>query len=250
MTGFILFQNAVLRVIRHLDEALAVSGLIWIGILIVQILTFNAVDMEALASGNPEAVAGSGIWLILLSNVVMAVGSCWIAVEWHRYALEGKRPTSAFPSWSGSRIWGYLILSIFIGLLIGLSVGLLGGLLLGLFGNVLAQALGGLFVVVLIALPAVFVFFRLSPTLPAVALGQKISFVQAWQATKPHSAVIFQAVILSIALFIVIQLIGAVFGSGLLGLLYELLAGWFLLMVNVSLLSSIYELAMRGELHD
>lgn len=162
MTGFILFQNAVLRVIRHLDEALAVSGLIWIGILIVQILTFNAVDMEALASGNPEAVAGSGIWLILLSNVVMAVGSCWIAVEWHRYALEGKRPTSAFPSWSGSRIWGYLILSIFIGLLIGLSVGLLGGLLLGLFGNVLAQALGGLFVVVLIIACRVRVFPALS----------------------------------------------------------------------------------------
>ncbi|WP_434289739.1 hypothetical protein [Celeribacter sp. SCSIO 80788] len=250
MTGFILFQNAVLRVIRHLDEALAVSGLIWIGILIVQILAFGSVDMEGLTSGDPEAVSGSGLWLILLSNVVMAVGSCWIAVEWHLYALEGKRPTSAFPSWSGSRIWGYLILSIVIGLLIGLSVGVLGGVLVGLFGNVLVQALGGLFVVVLIALPAVFVFFRVSPTLPAVALGQKISFVQAWQATKQHSAVIFQAVILSIALFIVIQLMGSLFGGGLLGLLYELLAGWFLLMVNVSLLSSIYELAMRGELHD
>jgi|GEM_PF-2072442 hypothetical protein len=250
MTGFILFQNAVLRVIRHLDEALAVSGLIWIGILIVQILTFGMVDMEALTSGDPEAMSGSGLWLILLSNVVMAVGSCWIAVEWHRYVLEGKRPTSAFPSWSGSRVWGYLILSILIGLLIGLTIGVLAGVILAMFGGVLAQALGGLFVMVVIGLPAVFVFFRISPTLPAVALGQKMTFAQAWQATKPHSAVILQAAILSIALFIVIQFIAPIFGGGLLGLLYELLAGWFLLMVNVSLLSSIYELAMRGKLDD
>ena len=111
MTGFILFQNAVSRVLRHLDEALAVSGLIWIGILILQILVFGSVDMEGLAAGDPEAVSGNALLLLFVVNIVMAVGSCWIAVEWHRYALEGKRPTSAFPSWSGGRIFSYLILS-------------------------------------------------------------------------------------------------------------------------------------------
>lgn len=250
MTGFILFQNAVLRVIRNLDEALAVSGLIWIAILIVQILAFGAVDVETLASGDPQAVSGKTLWVLLMTNVVMAVGSCWIAVEWHRYVLEGKRPTSAFPSWSGGRVWGYLMLSIVIGIMVGLAVVVFATVLLSLFGSILTQTFGGLFVIVLIGLPAVFLFFRISPVLPAVALGQKLSIGEAWQATKAHSAVIFQAVILAIALLIVFQFIAPVFGGGILALLYELLAGWFLLMVNVSLLSSIYELAMRGKLDD
>ncbi|NVK45674.1 MAG: hypothetical protein HWE33_05150 [Rhodobacteraceae bacterium] len=250
MTGFILFQNAVLRVLRNIDEALAVSGLIWIGILILQIVTFGSVDMEGMAAGDPQAASGNAMLMLLVANIVMAVGSCWIAVEWHRFALEGKRPTSAFPSWSGGRIFSYLFLSIVIGILIGLVVGLLGGVLLSLFGAVLTQSVGALFLVVLIGLPAAFLFLRISPVLPGVALGNKLSMGEAWQATKPYSGPILQAAILSIAVLIVIQVIAQIFGSGIIGLLYELAAGWVLLMINVSLLSSIYELAMKGHLND
>ncbi|MBW6416265.1 hypothetical protein [Celeribacter sp. PS-C1] len=250
MTGFILFQNAVLRVLRHLDEALAVSGLIWIGILILQILTFGSVDMEGLAAGDPAAASGNAMLLLFLANIVMAIGSCWIAVEWHRFALEGKRPTSAFPSWSGGRIMSYLFLSILIGILIGLVVGLLGGVVLTVFGGMMAQSVGALFLIVLIGLPAAFLFLRISPVLPGVALGNKLSMGEAWQATKPYSGPILQAAILSIAVLIVIQVIAPIFGSGIIGLLYELAAGWVLLMINVSLLSSIYELAVKGQLND
>lgn len=250
MTGFILFQNAVLRVLRHLDEALAVSGLIWIGILILQILTFGSVDMEGLAAGDPAAASGNAMMLLFLANIVMAIGSCWIAVEWHRFALEGKRPTSAFPSWSGGRIMSYLFLSILIGILIGLVVGVLGGVVLTVFGGMMAQSVGALFLIVLIGLPAAFLFLRISPVLPGVALGNKLSMGEAWQATKPYSGPILQAAILSIAVLIVIQVIAPIFGSGIIGLLYELAAGWVLLMINVSLLSSIYELAVKGQLND
>ncbi|WP_226551707.1 hypothetical protein [Celeribacter naphthalenivorans] len=250
MTGFILFQNAVSRVLRHLDEALAVSGLIWIGILILQILVFGSVDMEGLAAGDPEAVTGNGLMLLFVANIVMAVGSCWIAVEWHRYALEGKRPTSAFPSWSGGRIFSYLILSIVMGLLVGLLIVLWGGVFLSLFGGILSQSVGALFLIVLVGLPAAFVFFRISPMLPGVAIGNKVPMGEAWRATKPHSGPILQAAILSVAVLMVVQVIAPVFGSGIIGLLYELAAGWILLMINVSLLSSIYELAMKGHLND
>ncbi|MBU2889688.1 hypothetical protein [Celeribacter halophilus] len=250
MTGFILFRNAVLRVLHHLDEALAVSGLIWIGILIIQILSFGAVDMEGLEAGDPAAVSGNGLMLLFIANLAMVIGSCWIAVEWHCYALEGKRPTSAFPSWNGKRILSYFFLSILIGIGIGMAVGLFAGVLFSLFGTMLSQSIGGLFLIVVIGLPAVFMFLRISPVLPAVALGNKLSFGDAWNATKPYSASIFQAAILSIAALIVVQFVAPVFGSGIVGLLYELAVGWLLLMVNVSLLSSIYELSLKGQLHD
>lgn len=250
MTGFILFRNAVLRVIRHLDEALAVSGLIWIGILILQIFVYEMVDVEGMAAGDAQAATGRELMLLLLSNVAMMVGSCWIAVEWHRFALEGKRPTSAFPSWSGGRVWSYLFLSIVIGILVGLVIGVVMGLILSIFGTAVMQALGGLFLTVVIGLPAVFLFLRISPVLPSVSLGEKSTFAEAWRATAPYSGTILQAGILSILLLLLIQFIAPAFGSGIIGLLYELITGWMILIVNVSLLSSIYELAVRGHLDE
>ncbi|MCA0042127.1 hypothetical protein [Celeribacter litoreus] len=247
MTGFNLFKNAILRVLHHLDEALAVSGLIWIAILIGQILVFGSMDMEAISSGDPEAAAQIPVLPILLLNVATAVGSCWIAVEWHRFVLEGRRPRSAFPQWSGGRVWSYFFASILMGLLIALFIGFCVGLILALFGASVATSGGGLFVLILLLLPALFIFFRLSPVLPSIAMQNQMSFAKAWQATKPHSVVIFQATILSIGALMVIQMIAPIFGAGILGLLYELVAGWAVLMVNVSLLSSIYEISVRRQ---
>ena len=250
MTGFQLFQHAVLRVFRNLDEALAVSGLIWIAILIVQVLAFDSIDMSAVEQGGMPVISGTGMFLMLLSNVMMAVGSCWVAVEWHRYVLEGRRPTSAFPRWSGSRVWAYFGISILIGLLIGIFVAVLAGVLLSLFGAALAATLGGLFLLVVIGLPAVYAFFRIAPVLPAAALARKMKFAEAWEATKPHSGTIMQAAVLSILALMLVQLPSIVLGEGIVALIYELVAGWAVLMVNVSLLSSIYELAERGPIDD
>ncbi|SDF46400.1 hypothetical protein SAMN04488117_104226 [Celeribacter baekdonensis] len=250
MTGFQLFQHAILRVFRNLDEALAVSGLIWIAILVCQILAFGSLDMEGMAESDAPMMGGSSLLLILLSNVVMAVGSCWVAVEWHRYVLEGKRPTSAFPSWSGSRVWGYFGVSLLIGLLIGLFVGILAAFLVSILGSQGAMVLGGLFLMVVIGLPAIYGFLRVSPVLPEIALGGKMRFAEAWSATKPHSATILQAAILSIVSLVALQILGMLFGNGLPGLIYELVTGWIVLMVNVSLLSSIYEISVRGRLDD
>lgn len=247
MTGFNLFQNAVLRVLRHLDEALAVSGLIWIAITVGQVAVFGSLDMEGIANGDPDAAAQVPVLPILFLNIATAIGSCWVAVEWHRFALEGRSPKSAFPQWSGGRVWSYLFTSIAMGLLIGLFVGILTGFLLMIFGAGLVMSMGGLFVLALVGLPSVYLFFRVSPVLPSLALGDKMSFSDAWSKTKPYSVVIFQAGILSIAALILVQFFAPVFGGGLLGLIYELVAGWVILMINVSLLSSIYEISVRGQ---
>ncbi|SFJ59052.1 hypothetical protein [Celeribacter neptunius] len=250
MTGFILFRNAVLRVIRHIDEALAVSGLIWIAILIVQILVFEVLKTQDFAAGEGGTLSGPVILFLILSYIVMFVGPSWIAVEWHRFTLEGKRPTSAFPRWNGGRVWSYLFLSIVMGVFIGVMIGVAIAVLGLLFGSLFMQPVGVLLLSALVGLPAVYVFLRMSPVLPGVALGDKISFATAWKATQPHSAVIFQAGILTIAAFLLMQFLSPLFGSGFIGLLYELAAGWVLLMINVSLLSAIYELAMKGHLDD
>lgn len=248
MTGFQLFEHAVRRVFQNFYEALAVSGVIWIVLLILQIIMFETVDMDAIAEGRADAVDGRALWYIFLLNVVIAVGSCWIAVEWHRFALEGKRPVSAIPEWNGSRIMAYLGTAILIGLLIGLFFAMVVGFLGALIGSAFAS-LGGLFVIVVVGLPAIYGFFRVSPVLPAAALGQKLRFGEAWNMTSAIGGPIMQAAILMIALMMVVQLPGLAMGEGLIAVLYELAAGWVMLMVNVSLLSSIYELATGGQLN-
>ncbi|AJE44950.1 hypothetical protein [Celeribacter indicus] len=245
MTGFQLLQHATERVFHNIYEALAVSGLIWIGILIVQIAIFSGVDLDGIASGEVTTVSGRTMFLLLLTNVATAVGSSWIAVEWHRFALEGWRPTSAFPRWSGSRVFVYLFVFVGIALLIGLFIGVFFFLLALLFGQALAM-LGGLFVTAIIGLPALYGFFRVSPVLPAIAIGEKLRFQEAWQATKPFGGAILQVSVLGILALAVVQIPSVLLGGGLVGLLYELVAGWVVLMVNVSLLSSIYELSMRS----
>ncbi|NIY79387.1 hypothetical protein HCZ23_07875 [Celeribacter sp. HF31] len=250
MTGFILFQNAVLRVFRHLDEALAVSGLIWIGILIIQILTYNFIDMEILRSLGIAYLSSQDRILLFLSNLVIALGSCWIAVEWHIFALRSERPTSAFPKLRGGQTVSYLLLTMGLILLIGLVISLFFVVLFSILGTGFAQSFGMLFLIVVMALPATFLFLRLSPVLPSVALGEKLPLRAAWNATQPHSALLLQAAVLLIVFFIFIQAVVLLFGAGILGLLVELVVGWFFLMINVSLLSSIYELAMKGHLND
>lgn len=242
MTGYLLFKHAVQRVFRNLDDALAISGLIWIATMAVLILS-SAIAPPLLTVDDWSAASPFARWINIGSNMTVIFVSIWIAVEWHRFALLGERPQTILPPLRRSHLVDYFVKSLLILLVLfgvmmaGLMVLMLLTALLGGFG---AISFALVFVILVFV---VLVFYRISPLLPAAAMGEDMKLATAWGATKPYTAQISQAAILLLMGTFAMQVLGILFGQGLFGLIYSLVTGWIALMVGVSLLSSIYELA-------
>lgn len=245
MSGLELFKRALGQVLRHLDEALAVSGLIWVGLAALEIVLAVMIDRSVVGEGASAQVPPNVAMLVMLVMVGMVVASCWVAVEWHRFALLGERPTSAFPRFHGAETARYFFASLKIGLLIVLFSSIAAGVVANLLGQALIEQLGVIIVFAVIALPAFYAFYRVSPSLTAAAIGEKVRMAEAWRSTQGIGKPIFQTVILQMLLIMFVQLPSMVLGTGVVGTLYQLGAGWIVLMVSVSLLSTIYDLSRR-----
>jgi hypothetical protein len=238
MTGYQLFKQATQRVFRNIDDALAVSGLIWIGAMAIVILISNStpdiVETEGtLMMTGPQLARSFGV------NLTVFLAGIWVAIAWHRFSLLGERPQTLIPPLRLSLFSSYLGKSLLLGVvmfvaLIPISIGIS-----------LAIKLLGPLAILAVVLAAVFVYYgflRLSAILPAAALGQTLSLSKAWKASEGCKDTLLQAAILSVLLTGLIQLCAVLVGGGIFGLLVSLLLGWVMLVINVSLLSSIYEL--------
>jgi hypothetical protein len=246
MTGYLLFKHAVQRVFRNLDDALAISGLIWIATMaIVLIASIYVPAMPATAEGW-DALTMSQILIALGANLAVIVSGIWIAVEWHRFVLLGERPQTVIPPFRAALLVAYMGKSLL--LMVVLFAMMFVAMLVMMLVMVLAGALQ--FVVMAFLLCAgsalMYAFYRFSPMLPAAALGASLTLQEAWAKTQAHKAQIFQATILMILMTLMLQVPYAFLGSGVIGVVVSLVTGWIGLMVGVSLLSAIYELATSG----
>jgi hypothetical protein len=242
MTGYQLFKQATERVFRNFDDALAISGLIWIGAMAIVVLISNAPSAEI----DPESamtMTGQQAANILGVNLTVFLASIWVAVAWHRFSLLGERPQTLIPPLKLSLFAPYLKKSIVLAFV--------------MFGALLPLSIGISFVVVILgplALVAVifagvivyYIFLRLSLILPAAALGRSLSLTEAWRASEGCKDTLLQVAVLSVVLTGLLQVVAILAGGGIIGLLVSLLLGWGMLVINVSLLSSIYEL-VEGE---
>jgi hypothetical protein len=139
-------------------------------------------------------------------------------------------------------IVGYLGKSLKImALMIGIAFAIiLVATLIGTITGVVDQMLA---VVPVISILVVFVvFYRLSPVLPATAIGKSMTLKEAWERTKPIQKEIYQAVFLVVLVTLVAQVPLFVINVEIIALIYSLAVGWVGLMVGVSLLSAIYEM--------
>ena len=83
---------------------------------------------------------------------------------------------------------------------------------------------------------------RLSITLPATAIGQPLTFRQAWDQTQGANGVIVVMLLASIAFQVILQLVLAVFGIiPVIGALLSVFVGLIVVPVlNLSLLTTMY----------
>lgn len=185
--------------------------------------------------GPPGGFAGA------FASTLLAVLAGWVlltsvAVRWHRFVLRGEKPSDWLPRWHGGRVAGYMLR----GLLIGVVVGLPTVLALLVVSTALARSILPLLAAVLaIQFAAGWAALRLSASLPAVALGERMGLGEAWAATAPASgAVALLVAILALGDLALDALVGVLPTAP--GLVVAVVAGWAALMLGIAVLTTLY----------
>jgi len=242
--GVNLFMHSVRLVLGDWRNALRVTGLLYL-IYAIPALLLGLVFPQPQAGHSAEAMAAAmaGYAPIgLIVGLLMLAISIWLAVTWHRYILLNEQPSGQLPTFHRSEVLSYAgnaILMVFIMFAFSIVVGLVLSplLLLGGLGVIIMS-------IVFISL-ALVVNYRLGLVLPSRAVGQRLTFGEAWAATKGQSGTILVLAVVSavaaVAIDIPAMVVAFLPGIGtILSLLWTLVTGWVKVVVGVSILTTLY----------
>lgn len=242
MKGWQIFVHSLRLVFGNFADAVRVSGLLFAALAAATLLVGR--DIVAFGGMQEMMDAGQFPWLQgMLFVAVLLVTSIWTAVAWHRFILKEERPGSILPAWHGDRILAYFGASMLLALvsvLVSLVIGFVAVPLTMIF------AFGSMTVAVLIGLaltiPLVIVLYRLTPILPAAAVGASWSLGEAWRATSGASGAMLVLAIATIGATTILDQIGlrAFAESLILSILWQGSTYWLSLMVGVSIATTLY----------
>jgi hypothetical protein len=199
----------------------------------------NPPEMMDLEGASLPMMSANDVLATFLLGLLAIVASLWIAVAWHRFALTGETAKGWLPVFHGSEIMGYLGRSVMIGLLVILGV-VVASIPVGLI-SIGLPALAGVMSLILIGFAA-YLFFRLGVMLPAVAMGNRLTLSETWDATKGESATILTLAMIVVGASIVIQL-PSWFNedpSSIINLVYSIVVNWFATIIGISVLTTLY----------
>lgn len=247
MLGWQMFVHSVRLVFANLGAAFRVSIVLYaIGVAIQ--FGIQGSMTRSISAGGFDATemmdATGAFWLFVMALLSVLI-SVWIAIAWHRFVLLQEEPQGWLPNWPGGRLLGYFGRTILIFLLIVLA-SLAIGLILGLLAA-LVPALSVVLPFLFIGIAAIG-FFRLSPILPATALGHRMTLKEAWAATSGHNGSILVLALLSVVASVFLQLPTILSGDplSLISQIYGAVVGWFATIIGVSLLTTIYGYFVEG----
>lgn len=245
MKGVRIFMHSLYQVTGNLEGALRVSLLPY-AIQIVASLVF-AGRIESL--GDLGVVGGGGLGVFLTLAVVIAT-SLWIAVAWHRFVLLNERPAGMVPAFHGPLVWAYFLRSLGYAAIIVAGVLVLGSIVMLLFGGLLRGSTALVMVVsgLLVYLPLTVVMLRLMTALPGVALGAEGAFLAGMRATEGRTGEIAVVAVIVVGLRIVLAFLSLKLLANLtiLGFAWDAVTGWFVTMVGVSILTTLYGHYVEG----
>ena len=239
MKGVQIFSHSLRQVMDNLGPALKVSGVLYL----VQVGITMLLGYAMASAGMGMMGGGMGLGVVLVLVVTLIIG-IWIAGAWHRYVLLGEEPVGYVPPFMGERMGQYFIKSLLIGLVL-LVLGMILGMIVGtLFGRLMMDGplMAMLLMAVLVQLPLIFLGLRMAAALPGTALGENPPFLAGWQATAGEWRPLLQlSVIMALALWAVNLISWFVFGGyGLMANIWQLIAGWPVTMVGLSILTTLY----------
>ncbi len=239
VTGWKIFSHSVFLLKHNFSDAVRIS---W-PLILITVLGF-IFGSSADVSGDfaaAQQVTGADILL----QLAMAVAGVWVAVAWHRYVLL-EEASGPIPPFHGMRMLAYFFTAVLLGLGIGLLVGIAGAVIGMVTYNLMPVFFVLLFALVVVA---IWMFYRLSPLLPAAALGEKLGVKEAWEATAQISGAVLMAVLFLalsavaigvVAAFVLIPL------SITLGLAAIAALQWAYTMVGISILTTVYGISIQG----
>ena len=252
MLGFQLFLHALRMILGNFGAAVRVSLPSLVAIVVVaglSITLFPALGMiEHPAMMETAPFSAGGVAMVFLSAVAMAVAFLWSAVAWHRFILLEEYPGATGPRWNGAAIWRYFVAGIVLGLvlvLLGVALGIVVGIASFAFGRPGgdgAMVLGAVLMFALVVVPLILVSYRLSPILPAAAVGERLSIKDAWAATR---GAFWPFLILAIVTSLASWALGLptpilMRASLVLGLIWTIAVQWVTMLFGVSILTTIY----------
>jgi len=229
----------------------------------VLITVIGLSGLYSMVFANPEAPVFSGAASVVALALMLFViwGASLISVVWHRYILLEEIPQGVIPYRSGLNIWTYFWYGVGIGIII-LVVAMVAMVFLGfvLFPDTPIKT--ALYSIITTAIMSI-LFYRLALILPAVALGNTLTLGDAMQATRSALGAIFVLTLASVTFgfligFALNQLVGLepeqmlfrivdeqVILTGASGawFIYAIAEGavqWFLFMLGVSILTTLY----------
>ncbi|WP_299349085.1 hypothetical protein [uncultured Shimia sp.] len=239
MSGWKLFVHSVRMVMVNWPHAIRVSVPL-IVCYVAGFLLIGDIMVQDLEPGVPPEDLGPIFGMVLL----IVIGSIWTVVAWHRFVLLEEFP-NAVPTFHGGRILSYIAISLLLALVIGVLSGVL--LFVGaLFGQAIPALMLGVTAIAMIF--GIWVFYRLSPILPATAVGSTLTFRQAWEATAPLSTTVMIAAALTFAVSFVLSIVqGALTGMvPAIGLSSAIAANCFMTLIGASLLTTIYGVSIEN----
>lgn len=240
MKGWQVFRHSFNLVIANLHQALRLSLVLYVVQSLYTIYSLlNPPEMIEVEGTEVPMMTPDAILPTIVLGLLAVVASLWIAVAWHRYALTGEEAVGWVPRFHGSAVLGYLGRSFLIGILVVLGVVAM-SIPVGLI-SIGIPVLAGPMSLLLIGL-AGYLFFRLGVMLPAVALGEKLSLGQAWEATRNESGTIVTLALIVVGASIVIQL-PSWFNddpSSIINIVYSLVVNWFATIIGISVLTTLY----------
>ncbi len=240
MKGFQLFLHSVKQVFGNMGAAVRISGLLFM----VQIAASVFLGGAAMVPGGAAGRGAEGYMILPL--IVTLITGLWIAVAWHRYVLIVEEPTSIVPAFHGHQLLSYLGYSLLICLILIIPAVLLGALAGIIFKALYSMGaalgvVGSLIATLVILVPVMVIALRLSPVLPAAALGEGLGIRGAWASTEGAAPDFLSlALIAGLASFLIDLPLFAFMSLMPLAMLWAFLTSWVKMMVGASILTTVY----------
>lgn len=230
--GFVIFKHAFLQVFGNFGMAVRLTGPLFI----VQSLVGYDFHRRFGAQVTELSLQEPGFWFSWL--IVICVSSfvaLWIAVAWHRYILLEEKGGRFLPRLRLDRILAYFGVGVMLAVLLTVPFAFALGFIVARFSN-------PMLILFIALIPLILVFYRLSPVLPAAALGERLKLKDAWEATKPGTG----AILVLALIFTGFAVAGAmikpwVFGaSPTVAMVLLPIFDWLYLLLGLSALTTLY----------
>ncbi|WP_425084076.1 hypothetical protein [Ruegeria profundi] len=245
MLAFEIFMHSIKMVLRNLKQAIQITlipaligGLVIIAFSLLFGISFEDISTEP--NGLPDAASPGAVtaflFCVLASLFAIMV---WIVVSWHRFVLLEEYPAGFLPAFRSDRMLAYIGRMVMLALL-GVIVLIPTMLVIGFLTQ--ASAAMGILAWLLVVVGLSVAFYRVSPIMPAAAIGEPLKLTDAWRATDGANGTIVALVVLLVLFQMGLQLLFAILLIiPVIGALVVVFASMLIVpLINVSILTTFY----------